>query len=155
QPGLADPGRSGDDDQVTGTAPGVGEAVAQVGEFLGPPDQLVRRHAGQYAAPAPAQYVPALRTGTDVGRPDSADGDGMGLKHAVEQLFQPAAQPGRIGAEVELIPVTLENEPAPVDPGLLAAGFDADFAREAVPSFEPGGQLELSPPPRPSAAALT
>jgi glutamate--cysteine ligase len=83
----------------------------------------------------------------------------MDLKHAVEQLFQPAAQPaaqpGRIGAEVELIPVTLGNEPAPVEPALLAAGFDADFARDAVPSFEPGGQLELSPSPRPSAAALT
>ena len=79
----------------------------------------------------------------------------MNLKLAVEQLFRPATRPGRIGAEVELIPVAEADEPAPVDPGVLAPGFDAGFVRAAVPSFEPGGQLELSPPPRPSAAALT
>lgn len=79
----------------------------------------------------------------------------MNLKLAVEQLFRPATRPGRIGAEVELIPVTEADEPAPVDPGVLAAGFDAGFIRAAVPSFEPGGQLELSPAPRPTAAALT
>ena len=37
---------------------------------------------------------------------------------------------------------------------MLAAGFDAGFASAASPTFEPGGQLELSPPPRPSAAAM-
>jgi glutamate--cysteine ligase len=79
----------------------------------------------------------------------------MNLKRAVEQLFRPAARPGRIGAEVELIPVTDADEPAPVDPRSLAEGFDAAFIRAAVPSFEPGGQLELSPAPVPTAAALT
>jgi len=79
----------------------------------------------------------------------------MNLKPAVEQLFRPATRPGRIGAEVELIPVTEGDEPAPVDPAVLTNGFDASFVRDAVPSFEPGGQLELSPAPRPTAAALT
>ena len=32
--------------------------------------------------------------------------------------------------------------------------FDAGFVRAAVPSFEPGGQLELSPPPRPTVGDL-
>jgi glutamate--cysteine ligase len=96
-----------------------------------------------------------LRTGTDVAATDRAEGIGMDLKLNVEQLFHPAARPGRIGAEVELIPVTGDNAPAPVDPDVLAAGFDSAFVRAAVPSFEPGGQLELSPAPRPTAAALT
>src|SRR5262249_53355362 len=52
------------------------------------------------------------------------------------------------------ISVTDTERPSPADPAVLAAGFDADFIRAASPSFEPGGQLELSPPPRPSAAAL-
>ena len=34
------------------------------------------------------------------------------------------------------------------------SGFDAGFVHAASPTFEAGGQLELSPPPRPSAAAL-
>ena len=37
---------------------------------------------------------------------------------------------------------------------MLAARFDAAFIRDAMPSFEPGGQLELSPAPRPTAAVL-
>jgi glutamate--cysteine ligase len=79
----------------------------------------------------------------------------MDVKFAVERLFEPAARPGRIGAEVELIPVTAGDAPEPVDPDVLAAGFDTGFVRAAVPSFEPGGQLELSPAPRTSVAALT
>lgn len=78
----------------------------------------------------------------------------MNPSTAVERLFTPARRPGRAGAEVELIPVTDTAWPRPVDPALLAAGFDAAFVRAAVPSFEPGGQLELSPAPRPSADAL-
>jgi glutamate--cysteine ligase len=96
-----------------------------------------------------------LRTSTDVGKSGTADRGDMNLKHAVEQLFRPATSPGRIGAEVELIPVTEGDSPAPVDPRVLAAGFDTAFRTAAVPSFEPGGQLELSPPPQPTAAALT
>ena len=78
----------------------------------------------------------------------------MNLNTTVEQMFAPARQPGRVGAEVELISVTDTTRPRPADPAVLAAGFDAGFVRAASPTFEPGGQLELSPPPRPSAAAL-
>jgi glutamate--cysteine ligase len=78
----------------------------------------------------------------------------MDVNGAVERLFAPARRPGRVGAEVELIPVTDTAPPRPVDPAVLAAGFDAGFVRAVAPSFEPGGQLELSPAPRPNAAAL-
>jgi glutamate--cysteine ligase len=78
----------------------------------------------------------------------------MDLNTAVQRLFAPARQPGRIGVEVELIPVTDTARPQPVDPAALAAGFDNGFVRAAAPTFEPGGQLELSPPPRASVAAL-
>jgi glutamate--cysteine ligase len=78
----------------------------------------------------------------------------MDMHKAVQRLFVPARRPGRVGAEVELIPVTDAARPRPVDPALLAAGFDAGFVSAAVPSFEPGGQLELSPAPRPTATAL-
>lgn len=78
----------------------------------------------------------------------------MDLKTAVAALFAPARQPGRVGVEVELIPVTDTARPNPVDPVLLASGFDLGFARAAGPSFEPGGQLELSPPPQPTIAGL-
>jgi len=78
----------------------------------------------------------------------------MNLNTTVEQMFAPARQPGRVGAEVELISVTDTTRPRPADPAVLAAGFDAGFVSAASPTFEPGGQLELSPPPRPSTAAL-
>lgn len=77
------------------------------------------------------------------------------IERAVARLFTPARRPGRVGAEVELIPVTDTASPGPVDPELLAAGFDATFVAAARPTFEPGGQLELSPAPRSSADALT
>src|SRR5262245_39385605 len=72
----------------------------------------------------------------------------MNLAAAVKRAFTPAPQPGRIGAEVELIAVTDTHPPRPVDPAALAGGFDDGFIGAARPSFEPGGQLELSPPPR-------
>ncbi len=78
----------------------------------------------------------------------------MNMDTVVHGLFTPARRPGRIGVEVELIPVTDTARPQPVDPAVLAAGFDGGFVRAAVPSFEPGGQLELSPPPRASVEAL-
>jgi glutamate--cysteine ligase len=78
----------------------------------------------------------------------------MDMTNAVQRLFTPARLPGRVGAEVELIPVTATLRPRPVDPAVLAAGFDPGFTRAAAPSFEPGGQLELSPAPRATAAAL-
>jgi glutamate--cysteine ligase len=79
----------------------------------------------------------------------------MDLTTAVQRLFAPTRRSaGQVGAEVELIPVTKSAPPRPVDPAVLAAGFDDRFVRMARPSFEPGGQLELSPPPRPSPAML-
>jgi glutamate--cysteine ligase len=70
------------------------------------------------------------------------------LRASVDQLFAPAPAPGRVGCEVELIAVTDDAVPRPADPALLATAFDPLFRSAAVPSFEPGGQLELSPPPR-------
>jgi glutamate--cysteine ligase len=78
----------------------------------------------------------------------------MDMTKAVQRLFAPARRPGRVGAEVELIPVTDTLRPRPVDPAVLAAGFDPGFTRVAAPTFEPGGQLELSPAPQPTVAAL-
>src|SRR5262249_1030327 len=78
----------------------------------------------------------------------------MNLNTTVEQMFAPARQPGLVGAEVGLISATAPARPSPADPAVLAAGFDAGFVRAASPTFEPGGQLELSPAPRPSAATL-
>jgi glutamate--cysteine ligase len=71
----------------------------------------------------------------------------MDLTTAARRLFAPAARLGRVGAEVELIPVTAGPAPQPVDPAVLVAAFDDTFARDARVSFEPGGQLELSPAP--------
>lgn len=79
---------------------------------------------------------------------------GMDVNRAVQRMFAPARRPGRVGAEVELIPVTDAARPRPVHPALLAAGFDAGFVKATAPSFEPGGQLELSPAPRPTVRAL-
>jgi glutamate--cysteine ligase len=78
----------------------------------------------------------------------------MDMDTAVQRLFEPARRPGSVGAEVELIPVTDTAQPRAVDPAVLTAGFDAGFVKAVAPSFEPGGQLELSPAPRPTARAL-
>ena len=79
----------------------------------------------------------------------------MDIATVVEKQFRPAPQAARkVGVEVELIAVTDTLWPQAVDPATLAAGFDASFVRAARPSFEPGGQLELSPPPRRSAGRL-
>ena len=78
----------------------------------------------------------------------------MELEQAVRSLFAAAHRPGRVGVEVELIPVTGTDSPRPVDPAVLVTGFDASFVATALPSFEPGGQLELSPPPFGTVAGL-
>jgi glutamate--cysteine ligase len=78
----------------------------------------------------------------------------MDLRTTVEHMFAPARHPGLVGVELELIPVTDTPQPSPVAPQWLAAGFDARFVRAATPTFEPGGQLELSPPPRRAVADL-
>jgi glutamate--cysteine ligase len=81
-------------------------------------------------------------------------GTSIGLGRAVERAFEPGGGTRRIGVEIELIPVTDTDTPRPVDPATLARRFDPAFVAAARPSFEPGGQLELSPPPATSAAAL-
>jgi glutamate--cysteine ligase len=78
----------------------------------------------------------------------------MDLRATVENMFAPSRHPGLVGVELELIPVTDTPLPRPVAPAWLAAGFDAGFVRAAAPTFEPGGQLELSPPPRPTVEDL-
>ena len=78
----------------------------------------------------------------------------MELAEAVRGLFAPARRPGRVGAEVELIPVTDTDPPRAVDPAVMAGGFDAGFIASGRPTFEPGGQLELSPPPCGTVAGL-
>jgi glutamate--cysteine ligase len=72
----------------------------------------------------------------------------MNLSTAVARAFSTARQPGLVRVEIELIPVT------DTDPTGLAAGFDPEFVAAARPSFEPGGQLELSPAPRSSVDTL-
>lgn len=76
------------------------------------------------------------------------------IREAVERLFQPGrpSRAGWIGVEVELIPSFANGSAVP--PAVLAGAFDARFRAAARPSFEPGGQLELSPAPRPTVAAL-
>ncbi|WP_041254340.1 hypothetical protein [Frankia sp. EAN1pec] len=53
----------------------------------------------------------------------------MDLKATVQGTFAPARHPGRVGAEIELIPVRDTAQPRSVDPAVLAAGFDPSFVR--------------------------
>lgn len=80
----------------------------------------------------PAPAVPAV-----------ADRD---LADAVRAAFAPGAGTARVGLEIELVPVAPGGRP---DPARLAAVLGGRFALAARPTFEPGGQLELSPAPRP------
>jgi glutamate--cysteine ligase len=86
------------------------------------------------------------------------------LERRVHALFLPGAGTtdrgsGSVGVELELLPVRLvAGRPAPVSIVEVRAALTHDPAlcREARISFEPGGQVEMSPPPAPSpAAALT
>lgn len=74
----------------------------------------------------------------------------MDLSAAVAELFTPAADssPGRVGVEIEAIATTSTPAMSASHPEIMAAGFDRAFVADARPSFEPGGQLELSPAPR-------
>jgi len=79
----------------------------------------------------------------------------MDLETAVRRAFAPAARPGRVGVEVELIPALVPDaRGARPSPARLAAVLDARFAAVARPTFEPGGQLELSPAPQPVHAVV-
>ena len=82
------------------------------------------------------------------------------LERRIDALFLPAGGarggPGRVGVEIELIPVRFRaGLPTPVPIAEVRAALDHDpgLAAQARISFEPGGQVELSPAPQPSPAA--
>jgi glutamate--cysteine ligase len=87
------------------------------------------------------------------------------LAQHVSRLFSPTqhsdsiATPGYIGLEIEVIPVYADTwPPRPVSAAELTQSLAADpeLIADARLTFEPGGQVELSPPPAPTAsAALT
>jgi glutamate--cysteine ligase len=63
--------------------------------------------------------------------------------------------PGQVGLELELIPARIDaSPPEPVAVKVLQQllATDSSLGQEARITFEPGGQLELSPGPYPSAA---
>ena len=81
----------------------------------------------------------------------------------VERLFRPAVPhpspdaPPRVGLEVELFvfdPAAPRPGPIAIDRVQAALATDPGLAAAARVSFEPGGQLELSPSPRASVVAL-
>jgi glutamate--cysteine ligase len=82
------------------------------------------------------------------------------LRRQVSQLFGPSADasPNCVGAEVELL--VFDRSAAnghgvvPVDRLAAILATDSRLAAEACFSFEPGGQLELSPAPAASARHL-
>ena len=85
--------------------------------------------------------------------------NGADLRDQVDQLFvarSAGAAPLRVGVEVEFIPVVGR----PPRPATLAQtrrailSHDPALLLDACVSFEPGGQVEMSPPPHGSAAAL-
>jgi glutamate--cysteine ligase len=76
------------------------------------------------------------------------------LTERIRALLTPTdpgvAGPGRVGAEIELLPVRFTAEgpqPVPRLVTLAALQRDPTLSAEARVSFEPGGQLELSPSP--------
>jgi len=82
------------------------------------------------------------------------------LERRVNALFLPAGGarggPGRVGVEIELLPVRVtagRPAPVPIADVQAALAHDPGLAAQARISFEPGGQVELSPAPQPSPAA--
>ncbi|HEV7678209.1 MAG TPA: glutamate-cysteine ligase family protein [Candidatus Dormibacteraeota bacterium] len=73
------------------------------------------------------------------------------LDRQVTELFAPR-NAGQVGVEVELIPVRgRPARPVAVADTVSAIGaHDPALLADACVTFEPGGQVELSPPPRPS-----
>lgn len=82
------------------------------------------------------------------------------VRARVAELFRPpaaAAGPGLVGVEVELIGITpTDSIPSPATRAEVEAALNADpgLAAEAHLTFEPGGQVELSPPPSASVSGL-
>jgi glutamate--cysteine ligase len=144
---------------LPGARPRRSEPVSQEPQLSIPADQRFahRHHTGKYHRPAiwsGRGSVAVLSASTDVRGSSAGKAGGMDLRATVEAMFAPARYPGLVGVEVELIPVTDTPLPRPVAPAWLAAGFDPVFVKAAAPTFEPGGQLELSPPPRPTVQGL-
>jgi glutamate--cysteine ligase len=137
---------------LAGARPRRGEPVPQEPKLsIAAGQRFARRHTGTYRRPAiwgGRGSVAVFSASTDVRGSSAGKAGGTDLRATVEAMFAPARHPGLVGVELELIPVTDTPLPRPVAPARLAAGFDAGFVRAAVPSFEPGGQLELSLPPR-------
>lgn len=82
------------------------------------------------------------------------------LSERIRALLTPThsevAGPGRVGAEIELLPVRFTADgalPVPRPDTLAALRRDPALLSDACVSFEPGGQLELSPPPSPTVCA--
>ncbi len=85
------------------------------------------------------------------------------LKGQVARLFWPVVPhcadggPGLIGLEVELIPVKAGSHrlrPATLSQVQASLDHDRQLVSDACISFEPGAQIEFSPPPAPSVTAL-
>jgi glutamate--cysteine ligase len=74
------------------------------------------------------------------------------LGEAVRRAFIPATGPRTIGIELEMHTRRTATHDADATRGIPALG--AEFEARGHPTLEPGGQLELSLPPRPSIAAL-
>ncbi len=82
------------------------------------------------------------------------------VRGQVAELFTDSAQdpsysPGRVGLELEWIPARpAQNPPGRVGVDVLREVLDSAPAlvEAARVTYEPGGQLEISPPPAPSAA---
>jgi glutamate--cysteine ligase len=90
---------------------------------------------------------------------DARPEKGANLGDRVGRLFTPrggGASGLRVGVEVELIPVHgRPPRPAPLARTRQAIlTHDPELLTDARISFEPGGQVEMSPPPHPSPAAL-
>ena len=83
------------------------------------------------------------------------------VEDRVRALFTPAAPPrtgpGRVGVEIELLPVRRGEDgglrPAPLSLVRRCLAHDPSLERDGRISFEPGGQLELSPGPFDSVSA--
>ncbi|SHK25222.1 glutamate--cysteine ligase [Pseudonocardia thermophila] len=75
----------------------------------------------------------------------------MDLETAVRRAFAPATRRGRVGVEIELIPLAFGGRPAPER---VAGVLDPRCAAGARAAFEAGGQLRLRIAPQPLPALL-
>lgn len=78
------------------------------------------------------------------------------LSDVVEALFQPSDDQRLVGVELELLVYHDDDRARPVSVDAITAALAGDpgLAAEANVSFEPGGQLELSPSPDGDAEGL-